>query len=420
MTDTLFLQIHTLTNYHAALLNRDDAGFAKRIPIGGAVRTRVSSQCLKRHWRQFNGEHALYDIDQMDEQRSIRSRHTFARYIVEPLLQEGLPVALVEDATRRFMGAVLGSKDDNKEAEKGIRTAQVTVLGEPEIRYLRAQVWDFLQSLRDLQQLQPLWAGDTEQLDKKIPEILEKEFKFFLKNSDMKKNLKGLRLASGLDAAMFGRMVTSDYLARGDAAIHVAHAFTVHEEASESDYFSAVDDLLAADAEGELGSGHINSAELNSGLYYSYVVVDVPLLISNLEGCDRAQWRNADRALAAEVTRRLIHLIATVSPGAKLGSTAPYNYAQAVLVEAGRSQPRTLADAFLRPVASRGDLMTQTYEALAREIAAFRAMYGWSSAVALASRLQVSPLNQVLEVQTRPLADVARWAMAQVRDDKEA
>ena len=33
----------------------------------------------------------------------------------------------------------------------------------------------------------------------------------------------------GLDAALFGRMTTGDMLARCDAAIHVAHAFTVHE-----------------------------------------------------------------------------------------------------------------------------------------------------------------------------------------------
>ncbi|MCV5263720.1 type I-E CRISPR-associated protein Cas7/Cse4/CasC, partial [Escherichia coli] len=48
----MFLQIHTLTAYPASLLNRDDAGLAKRIPFGNATRLRVSSQCLKRHWRE--------------------------------------------------------------------------------------------------------------------------------------------------------------------------------------------------------------------------------------------------------------------------------------------------------------------------------------------------------------------------------
>lgn len=43
-----FIQIHTLHAYPAALLNRDDAGLAKRLPLGNAERTRISSQCLKR------------------------------------------------------------------------------------------------------------------------------------------------------------------------------------------------------------------------------------------------------------------------------------------------------------------------------------------------------------------------------------
>ena len=31
----MFLQIHYVTSYHASLLNRDDAGLAKRIDFGG-------------------------------------------------------------------------------------------------------------------------------------------------------------------------------------------------------------------------------------------------------------------------------------------------------------------------------------------------------------------------------------------------
>ena len=55
-----FLQIHTLHSYPAALLNRDDSGLAKRLSFGGSVRTRVSSQCLKRHWRTADDEFALH------------------------------------------------------------------------------------------------------------------------------------------------------------------------------------------------------------------------------------------------------------------------------------------------------------------------------------------------------------------------
>jgi CRISPR system Cascade subunit CasC len=86
--------------------------------------------------------------------------------------------------------------------------------------------------------------------------------------------------------------------------------------------------------------------ELTAGLFYGYVVVDVPALVSNLEGCPAEDWTNADRALAGKVVHNLVNLIATVTPGAKRGSTAPYSYADLTLIEAGARQPRSLANAY--------------------------------------------------------------------------
>src|SRR5699024_5849155 len=124
-----------------------------------------------------------------------------------------------------------------------------------------------------------LWSDPETELSKDQLKIAQNAFGV-LKNKDLKKNLKGLALGAGLEAAIFGRMVTSDILSRTDAAIHVAHAFTTHAQNSESDYFAAIDELTLGT--GELGGGHINSAELTSGLFYGYVVVDIPLLVSNL------------------------------------------------------------------------------------------------------------------------------------------
>ena len=166
------------------------------------------------------------------------------------------------------------------------------------------------------------------------------------------------RLAGGLEGALFGRMVTSDPGANIDAAVHVAHAFTVHREESESDYFSVVDDLQGDNE--DAGAAHIGDMELTAGLFYGYVVVDVPGLVSNLEGCDAPAWESADRELAAKVVEHLTHLIATVSPGAKLGSTAPYACADLMLIEAGSRQPRSLANAFRDPVERTGRGRRQT------------------------------------------------------------
>ena len=46
-----FIQLHLLTSYPPANLNRDDLGRPKTAFMGGAERLRVSSQSPKRHWR---------------------------------------------------------------------------------------------------------------------------------------------------------------------------------------------------------------------------------------------------------------------------------------------------------------------------------------------------------------------------------
>ncbi len=424
MTAPTFLQIHTLTSYPGTLLNRDDAGFAKRLPFGGATRTRVSSQCLKYHWRNFDGQHALY---QMDVPRSLRSRETFQRRVAQPLIDEGYPAPLVRAATLVLKELVLSGKkakktdvknvidpDDAADAWAQLATNQITIFGVPEVRYLRKLAAEKIDAARD--DVPVFWDEESEPDKDAVSDAADAMGD--LSSRDLKKNLKGLQLASGLDAALFGRMVTSDVLARGDAAVHVAHAFTTHEEESESDYFSAVDELRrdAPGESGELGAGHINSQELTSGLFYGYVVVDVPLLVSNLEGVARKDWREADPSLAAEVARRLVHLVSTVSPGAKLGSTAPHSYAQCVFAEAGSAQPRTLANAFQKAVPTgAGGVLANSYDALGRYVADMDRMYGPLTDRRLGAVGPAGDLTGAVKVEgASSVPDIAEWAANQI------
>ena len=422
MAHTRFIQIHTLTSYPGALLNRDDAGFAKRLPFGGTTRTRVSSQCLKYHWRNFTGEHALQELD---APRSVRSRETFQRKIAKPLIEGGLPGRLVEASTFTLKELVTGSKaskndmkkilnpDDETDPTSMLKTKQITILGYPEIEYLKEMVQDRVSSME--QDFEVFWTEnepDADTISEAIDAILD------ITQTELKKNLKGLNLASGLDAALFGRMVTSDILARGDGAIHVAHSITTHEEESESDYFSAVDELRRdePDESGELGAGHINSQELNSGLYYGYVTVDVPLLVSNLEGVKRTEWTQADTTLASNVLRSLIQMITTVSPGAKLGSTAPYSYAQLLLVESGNAQPRTLANAFQQAVSMRTNgVLANSFDALGQYLSQMDSMYGKTTERRLAAMHAPASLTEAVQVQsTVSVPEIADWVAGQI------
>lgn len=67
----------------------------------------------------------------------------------------------------------------------------------------------------------------------------------------------------------------------------------------------------------------------------------------------------------------------------KKGSTAPYAYADTVLVEVGSRQPRTLANAFMKPVEgrrsgrnSRPDMLADTHTELFRELSDIDARFG--------------------------------------------
>lgn len=383
-----FIQIHTLHTYPAALLNRDDAGLAKRLPLGDAVRTRISSQCLKRHWRVTEDQFAL---SRLDVPMAIRSRGTL-ELISKRIQENGIAAPLAQAAAEALRDAGLldkGGKD--KKGDDALKTGQAVLLGKPEIDYL-------------VKRCTELACGD---LDEKA---LKAAVALLLK--DEKKNIEALKHGSGLESALFGRMVTSDVLTSREAAVYVAHAFTVHQAQVENDYFTVVDDLLQ-DA-GELGSAGIFDTELASGLYYGYVVVDVPQLVQNLEGedfrdCFAAGTPSDRRALAARVVQHLLHLIATVSPGAKRGSTAPFDWAKFMLVEAGDWQPRSLAGAFhdALPLGDKsGTIRQRAVDRLAKEIGAMDEAYG----APLSRRfLAVDPV-EVPRAERLSLARLANWA----------
>ena len=152
---TSFIQLHTLTSYPAALLNRDDVGFAKRIPFGGATRTRISSQCLKRHWRLYDGENSIRAIqdDGKTIDLSIRSRRTFERFVYEPLVEEGvdpdIAAALVQAMMAELLGQSAKAASAADESDVGVRTGQVTILGRPEVDYLLQEARGLVEELED-------------------------------------------------------------------------------------------------------------------------------------------------------------------------------------------------------------------------------------------------------------------------------
>ena len=388
-----FIQIHFLAAWPGALLNRDDAGLSKRLPFGGATRTRISSQCLKRHWRKADDPRALHQLATEQGVEGVRSKITIERRVTGPLrgrFDEKAVDAIEGAFLTHFYGKNAKSSDSR----------QALLFGRPEIAWMRENAERLLSENADAKAAEAAVAA-------------------WIKEG--RANLNQLRdqavLSGSLEAALFGRMVTSDTRANRDAAIHVAHAFTVHPEQPELDYFTVVDDLSKREEGDDAGAAGVFDTELTSGLYYGYVVVDLPLLVSNLTGCDRADWAgDQDRDLAARVVENLVHLVAEISPGAKKGSTAPYSRAEMVLVEAGDRQPRTLANAFREPVAlvdrnSNHSLGNRTAAALHRHLTEMDDVY----ATGEKRRHSALPDLALPAVDRINLAQLAEWAGGVVR-----
>ena len=362
MPEPRFLQIHFLAPYTAALLNRDDAGLAKRLPYGGHLRTRVSSQCLKRHWRLADDPHALDRIEGADP--AYRSREIVGHKVLYPWA-ESVDEAVLAPIRDALLTAVYGDKGTEK------KSRQTLLLGEVEVAYLTDEARRLVAEAN----------GDA----KAAKEIAKEWLKAHKAN--FKAMSENARLPAGLTGALFGRMVTSDPKANIEAPVHVAHAFTVHAEEAESDYFIAADDLARDE---DTGADTIQEAELTSGLFYGYVVVDIPGLLANLGG---------DAELAGATLHNLVYLIAEVSPGAKLGSTAPYSRASFMLLESGDRQPRSLAEAFRTPCAAETG---QAVAALAAHLAALDAAYATGEA------------RHVMSLANADIAGAARGTLAEL------
>lgn len=385
-----FIQIHTLHNYPAALLNRDDAGLAKRLPYGDAIRTRISSQCLKRHWRVADD---LFSLSSLGLPMAIRSRE-LPRQMRDMMIEQGMNKDLAQSAVEAMRNVGLLDKAGKSPlGDDALSTGQAVLLGKAERDYLVRKCVALGQEHSDTKSLKEAVAG-------------------WLKEKDEKKNIEAMRLGSGLETALFGRMVTSDVLSGRDAAVYVAHAFTVHEAQVENDYFTVVDDLLRES--GELGSAGIFDTELASGLYYGYVVVDVPQLVANLEGLsiqDCFKVSADHRELAAKVVHHLLHLIATVSPGAKRGSTAPFEWAKLMLVEAGDWQPRSLAGAFQNALSTNGaNIRERAVGQLADELRRLDAAYG------APSERRILSLDEchVPGAERLPLTHLTQWVQDRI------
>jgi CRISPR system Cascade subunit CasC len=317
-----FVQLHLLTFYPPANLNRDDTGRPKTAVIGGAERLRISSQSLKRAVRTSDTFKAK--LEGHLAQRTQRLGEELREHLVNKGMDEKKALT-----TARKIAEVFGKIEDEKSDHPAfIRQLAFISPKEREAAFALAN---------------KVLGGEA--IDPQPDAILGK-------------------VDTAADIAMFGRMLADNPDFNREAAVQVAHAFTTHRVTVEDDFYTAVDDLKTKSE--DAGAGFIGELGFGSGLFYLYVCIDTELLVSNLEGNDGV----AKAAIAA-----LIEALATVSPGGKQASFASRARAEYLLVEKGSQQPRTLASAFAKPMAA-ADLLAASIDSLERFGQSMHKAYG--------------------------------------------
>ncbi|MDA8105804.1 MAG: type I-E CRISPR-associated protein Cas7/Cse4/CasC [Nitrospiraceae bacterium] len=308
----MLIEIHVIQNHSPANLNRDDLGAPKTCYFGGVLRSRISSQCLKR---------------------SIR----------------------MSDEFKQLLG--------------GVRTRQLAKLIAQKVtgKDVRKRAEDILKMCG----FKPKESkkGTTEDVDKSkmlvyVSKEAIEEMAMLLQSSDGKNDDKLAREFAKLiaertvvpDIALSGRMLEPDKSSATtwkelnttvEAALQVAHAISTHEARPEVDYYVAADDISGEDA----GAGYVDEAMFASACLYKYFSIHWETLVNNLKG-----YGDNHEKLAAHTVGAFIRGAALVNPGervngraaGKQNSFAAHNPPDGILVEI-RNAPINYANAFAKP-----------------------------------------------------------------------
>lgn len=357
-----YVIVHRMFSLSVSLPVRGADGLAKRALYGGVERQRLSSQSVKAHLRVSTGvPGSMADLAaSLDTEMSVRSALIGPNLIAPALVEKH---GLTHDAASNWADAVMalfqsGKKAPAREAVATKKSKKAKAEAESEDGELNEDGSEDATTTSDAGR-QILTLGKQEiaaliavavALDKE--KVAPSEMRDLLGKATKRKShaknvqvalaaLDTMRKHAGLDGALFGRMATGIAVSRIDSAVHVGHALTTHAIQSTVDFFSAQDQLLDRDA-GETGAAHIDSRELTSGVFYLPVVIDVEQIRKNCAG-----WTNDE---IAKVVSWLVKSIATITPAAMLGSTAPYTEPGEVVVEITKGQPVNAMGAFERPV----------------------------------------------------------------------
>lgn len=331
----MLIQIHMIQNHSPSNLNRDDLGAPKTCFFGGVLRSRISSQCIKRSIRLSSEFQALLG--------GVRTRQL-----------------------ARLIAKEVGNGND-------VESQAAEILDMIGFKPKRARKGDAQGD-----------AGDSEDRSKMLVYTTRgavEEMAALLRNGGKTKSQDQLAVAFAdliasrtvvPDMALSGRMLEPDKEAAAlwkkldttvNAALQVAHAISTHEARPEVDYYVAADDVPGDNA----GAGYVDEAMFSSACFYKYFSISWETLLKNLQG---------EIDLAAHTVGAFIRGAALANPTGKQNSFAAHNPPDGMLVEL-RGTPISYANAFARPVVQgERDVVSQSVAQLAQYACDLDAGYG--------------------------------------------
>lgn len=314
------IELHILQSFPVSCLNRDDVGSPKTAVFGGAMRSRISSQCLKRAIREL-------------AQQALPGHYAGnrSRLIIEPLAERfrnlGVHESHATEAAKQI-GDHLATLDAKAEKEGVLKVKTLMFLSPLELDSIARELVEFLNE-----------GPKAKDLVKGVAKACKKAL-----------------LMDAADIAIFGRMAASDPSLTLEGAAMFGHALSTHKAENDIDFFSAVDDLQKAE---EAGAGMTGILEFSSATYYRYAGLNLDLLgDENHLGALTQQER-------AQVVDTFLRSAVLAVPGARKNSMNAHTlpaYVLGIVKESG--QPLQLVNAFEEPIYSKNGLVKESIEKL--------------------------------------------------------
>lgn len=377
------VELHILHSFSATNLNRDDTGNPKDCVFGGAHRLRISSQCLKRAIRH----HPIFSVTtQVDN--GTRTKRLAMEWIKPVLVQELERQArhtsetdIQAETLSLYFARSYSSKKQEMYDKDPILTKTLLYLSNDEVNWVVAQLlaqWNEL--LVEEQKLKAKKGkkaddSDTDQEDTSTGGKGKRKEKTLMEKLVEKLVATHEHRTSAPDIALFGRMLADRADTNIDAACQMAHAISTHAVKTETDFFTAVDDLKPQDT---AGADMIGTIAFGAACYYRYARLDWKQLVKNLNG-------QTDVALAT--VKAFLYASEAANPSGMANShdnnTRP-SLLLAVVRDDTKGAPWSLVNAFEQPIFSRDGYIHESVKRLEAYWQGLCEFYGSESVLAAA------------------------------------